>query len=168
MAKVFQTPPIIAYRRDKNLADTLVHGKTNRALKQSDNACSCKVCHALHMEEIHSFSRDVKYRTAENPRCSDRNIVYALICNKCDKTVYVGETERTLKERIDEHLRDVRQQNEKHIMRHFEGHREEDVKVAILQRMFRESRIYRQLVEEQWIMKLKTKLPQGCNIKLNY
>ena len=28
-------------------------------------------------------------------------------------------------------------------------------------------RIYRQLVEEQWIMKLKTKLPQGCNIKLD-
>ena len=60
MAKAFQTPPIIAYRRDKNLADTLVHGKTNRALKHSDNACSCKVYHALHMEEIWSSSRDVK------------------------------------------------------------------------------------------------------------
>ena len=81
--------------------------------------------------------------------------------------MYVGETERTLKERIDVHLRDVRQQNEKPIMRHFEGHEEEDVKVAIMQRMFRESRIYRQLAEEQWIIKLKTKIPQGCNVKLN-
>ena len=27
--------------------------------------------------------------------------------------------------------------------------------------------IYRQLAEEQWIMKLKTKIPQGCNVKLN-
>ena len=167
MAKAFQTPPIVAYRRDKNLADTLVHGKTNRALKQTDNACSCKVCCALHTEEIWNSSKDGKYRTAENAKCSDRNIVYALICNKCDKTVYVGETERTLKERIVEHLRDVRQQNEKPIMRHFEGHEEEDVKVAIMQRMFRESRIYRQLAEEQWIIKLKTKIPQGCNVKLN-
>ena len=59
-----------------------------------------------------------------------------------------------LKERIDEHLRDVRQQAEKPIMRHFECHKEEDVKVTILQRMFREGRIYRQLAEEQWIVKL--------------
>ena len=51
---------------------------------------------------------DANYKTAENASCSDRNVVYALICCKCDKTVYVGETERMLKERIDEHLRDVR------------------------------------------------------------
>ena len=74
---------------------------------------------------------------------------------------------RMLKERIDEHLRDIRQQAEKPIMRHFEGHKEEHVKVTILQRMFREGRIYRKLAEEQWIVKLKTKMPQGCNVKLN-
>ena len=33
MAKVFPIPPIVAYRRDKNLCDFLVRGKTNRALK---------------------------------------------------------------------------------------------------------------------------------------
>ena len=167
MTEVFQKPPIVAYRRDKNLADTLVHGKTNKALKQKDSTCSCKICNAMHREEIWSSTRDAKYKTAENPSCSDRNIVYALICCKCDKTVYVGETERTLKERTDEHLRDVRQQVEKPIMRHFEGHKEEQLRVTILQRMFQEGRIYRQLAEEQWIMKLKTKIPQGCNVKLN-
>ena len=121
----------------------------------------------MHRDEVWSSTRDASYKTAENVSCSDRNVVYALICCKCDKTVYVGETERMLKERIDEHLRDVRQQAEKPIMRHFEGHKEEHVKVTILQRMFREGRIYRQLAEEQWIVKLKTKMPQGCNVKLN-
>ena len=167
MTEVFQKTPIVAYRRDKNLADTLVHGKTNKALKQKDSTCSCKICNAMHREEIWSSTRDVKYKTAQDPSCSDRNIVYALICCKCDKTVYVGETERTLKERTDEHLRDVRQQAEKPIMRHFEGHKEEQLRVTILQRMFQEGRIYRQFAEEQWIMKLKTKIPQGCNVKLN-
>ena len=81
--------------------------------------------------------------------------------------MYVGETERMLKERIEEHLRDVRQQAEKPIIRHFEDHKEEHVKVTILQRMFREGRIYRQLAEDQWIVKLETKMPQGCNVKLN-
>ena len=58
-----------------------------------------------HREEIWSTTRDAKYMAADNPSCSDRNVVYALICRQCDKTVYVGETERMLNERIDEHLR---------------------------------------------------------------
>ena len=52
-------------------------------------------------------------------------------------------------------------------MKHFEGHKEEQLRVTILQRMFQEGRIYRQLAEEQCIMKLKTKIPQWCNMKLN-
>ena len=58
-------------------------------------------------------------------------------------------------------------QSEKPIMRHFEGYKEEHVKFIILQRMFREGRIYRPLAEEQRIVKLETKMPQGCNVNLN-
>ena len=168
MTEVFQKPPIVAYRRDNNLADTLVHGKTNKALKQKDSTCSCRIYNAMHREEISSSTRDAKYKTAENPSCSDRNVVYALICCKCDNIVYVGEIERTLKEGINEHFRGVRQQAEKTIMRHFEGNKEEQLRVTILQRTFKEGRIYRQLTEEQWIMKLKTKISQGCHVKLNW
>ena len=167
MARVFQTPPIVAYRRDKNLCDVLVHGKTNKALKRVDNTCSCRVCQAVLKDDIWNSTSDEAFKTVQTASCSDRNVVYALICSRCNKTVYVGETERSLKERTEEHLRDVRQQADKPIMRHFEGHCEEHVKVAIVQRTFQEGRIYRQLAEEQWIVKLKTKVPQGCNIKLN-
>ena len=52
-------------------------------------------------------------------------------------------------------------------MRSFEGYKEEQLRVTILQRMLQEGRIYRQLAEEQWIRKLKTKIPQVCNVKLN-
>ena len=52
--------PIVAYRRDKNLADTLVNGKTNKALKQKDSTCSCKICNAMHKEEIWSSTRGAK------------------------------------------------------------------------------------------------------------
>ena len=99
--------------------------------------------------------------------CTDRNVVYGLLCNLCDKTIYVGETERSLKERIEEHLRDVRSQNDKPIMKHFTGHSDKTVSVVILKRMYDGGRIHRQLVEEQWIKKLRTKFPQGCNIKMN-
>lgn len=83
-----------------------------------------------------------QYRTTQILGCSDRIVVYVLICSKCDKTVYVGKTERTVKERTEEHLGDVRNQTDIPIMRHFEGHREEDVKVAVLQCVSQEGRIY--------------------------
>ena len=37
MQEVFAKPPLLAFRRDKNICDTLVHGKTNRALKTAEN-----------------------------------------------------------------------------------------------------------------------------------
>jgi len=167
MKEVFPSPPIIAYRRDRNICDSLVHGKTNNALKQSSNPCKCKVCESIHVGAVWSTDRTRKYGTASIPKCTDRNLVYALMCSKCDATVYVGETERSLKERTNEHLRDVRQQVEKPIMKHFKGHTEDNLMVTILQRMYKEGRIYRQLIEEEWIRKLGTKAPHGCNIKLN-
>ena len=45
------------------------------------------------------------------------------MCDRCKMTVYVGETERSLKERVSEHMRDVKNQAEKPIMRHFNGHK---------------------------------------------
>ena len=38
-----------------------------------------------------------------------------------------------MKERISEHLKDVKNQAEKPNMRHFKGHMKEDVKFAVLQ-----------------------------------
>lgn len=37
MVEVFRIPPVVAYRRDKNLCDAFVYVKTNKALKQTDN-----------------------------------------------------------------------------------------------------------------------------------
>ena len=45
--------------------------------------------------------------------CKDQNLVYVLLCKNCEKTVYVGEAERTLKERIDEHMHGIKYQKEK-------------------------------------------------------
>ena len=47
--------------------------------------------------------------------------------------IYVGETRRSMKERINKHLRDVKPQAEKPVMRRFKGYRVEDVTFAALQ-----------------------------------
>lgn len=165
MMEVFKDQPLVAFRRDRNLCDTLVHGKTNRAITTSMPKCPCKVCSIIQEGNISDVSRKETFRTVTNMSCTDRNLVYGLMCARCDKTIYVGETERTLKERITEHLRDVRLQTEKPVNRHFKDHSENDLRVTILQRVFHEGRVYRQLIEDLWIRKLGTKVPFGCNVK---
>ena len=99
--------------------------------------------------------------------CKTSNVVYALACHRCDRTVYVGETERTLKARITEHLRDVRLEKEKPINKHFCGHSEDDVRVAVMKRMPDDSKAHRLLWEERYIRLLGTMVPMGCNVKTN-
>ena len=53
-------------------------------------------------------------------------------------------------------------------MRHFSGHRVDDMHVVVLQSLGREGRAYRQLVEEKRIIRLGTKAPFGCNVQLNF
>ena len=67
----------------------------------------------------------------------------------CEKTVYVEETEQTLKERTIEHKRDLKFQKGKPIMRHFRNHEEKYLSVAILTRTTGENKIYRLIREEK-------------------
>ena len=42
------------------------------------------------------------WKINKSVNCEDKNIVYMIECNKC-MLKYIGETERTLKDRIGEH-----------------------------------------------------------------
>ncbi|XP_045208770.2 uncharacterized protein LOC123560670 [Mercenaria mercenaria] len=167
MRTVFQEPPLLAFRRDKNIRDVLVHGKTNRAFRSSPDICSCHICLLIFKGEVADTTKRHTYQTVTHTSCSDTNLVYGLLCKPCNKTIYVGETERSLKERISEHLRDIRQQVDKPINRHFIGHTERDLQVVVLQKLYHEGRLYRQILEEKWMKKLATKFPHGCNVKYN-
>ena len=119
MREVFDKPPLLAFRRDKNLCDVLVHREDRqnfRTLKEEN--CACDVCESIIKDTISDTwkyqRRGINYltvwlktRPARRPAWF-RNLIYALICNRCAKTVYVGETERTLKERTTEHRRDIK------------------------------------------------------------
>lgn len=167
MSKVFPIQPIIAFRRDSNLCDTLVHKKTNNSLKQNDKVCGCSLCLTIRRDSISDSRNRKSFPVLADSKCTDRNLIYALICNKCDLTVYVGETERTLKERVEEHRRDIKYQRDKPIMKHFKNHSERDLHVAVMSKTAGENKAYRLIVEEHWIKNLETRTPQGCNIKTN-
>ena len=121
MREVFRVPPLVAFRRDRNLCDTLVHGKTNKALKATSKDCEdgCKKCQQIVRDEISNTSGNISYTPVRDATCRTCNVVYGIICMKCDSIVYVGKTEKELCKRMGEHLRDVRLHKEKPINSHF-------------------------------------------------
>lgn len=171
MREVFSELPMVAFRRDRNLCDVLVHTKTNRVLKSNRAGClrhACEVCRIMTTgEAITDTSGENTYSTRKEVDCSTRNVVYVISCVRCDRVVYVGETERSVRERMLEHMRDVRNGLDKPIIKHFDKeHSVCDMRISVLREMYGESRNCRILWEERWIKWLGTRVPAGCNVKV--
>jgi Na+-translocating ferredoxin:NAD+ oxidoreductase RnfC subunit len=173
MTEIFKEPPIVAYRRDRNLGDLLVHGKLNRIVNGREiggkKTCAekCLICEmCTRSVDMKDTSLKIK-GSAKHSECKMWNLVYGISCAKCERVVYVGETGRSLKERMKEHVADVRHRRAKPVADHFssDGHTEKDMGVTVLERMKDNSRYYRQIKELQWIEKLQTEAPQGLNRK---
>ena len=108
----------------------------------------------------------MRFETVKDADCRTRNVVYCIRCNRCNIVVYVGETERQLKERMAEHLRDVRLKKDKPINDHFNSiHDEGDLRFSILRNLHNAGHCERLLYESLWIRDLNTSKPCGCNVK---
>ena len=165
---IFGKPSLVSYRRGKNLCDTLVHAKTHRVVRTNRVICDCSICDLIVRHPIMDTRRQQTCAVIKEVNCATNNIVYALLCNKCQTTIYVGETSRSIKERLSEHRRDVRAQNGKPICRHFDYlHDCEDVRISVLKTMPDRSLQHRLICEKHYINKLQTMTPSGCNIKIN-
>ena len=120
-------------RRDKNLRDILVRARLprpvplpdahTRARSAATNYCSkpyCQYCKILNKTgRITSIVTEKEYNTRLKVTCRSNNLIYCLCCDACGKH-YVGQTKRPLVERLHEHLRNINQQTDIHIVgRHF-------------------------------------------------
>jgi len=93
MKEVFEEAPIVAYRRGRNLGDTLVHGKTNRIVRGVSNQpieCQkkCVVCDML-KKGIHRCDDELSKQVDRKQRCDAWNVVYGINCTRCDKRLVV-------------------------------------------------------------------------------
>ena len=91
--------------------------------------------------EIRDTTGAKSYHVQEEVDCNARDVIYCLLCSAYGITVYVGETERSLKERFMEHLRDVRNRADKPINRHFKNHPATAVQIVVLAKMFNGSKV---------------------------
>ena len=150
LKKVFPQPPMVAFRRTQNLRKKLIKAKVpppppkrkKRELMgmKKCNQPGCEACpFILPGKDVTSpFSAaNVKINTSLD--CNSKNIVYSLFCSKDNcKQIYVGKTERKLKERLAEHKASVRK-NEKNVVGvHFNGpgHNLENLKISAIEKVF--------------------------------
>ena len=121
--RIFSQPPLISFKRDKNVGNFLVRSalKTNEQPGTFKCARSrCKTClFIVNTSKISGPKRSVKI--TDRFTCTSANVIYCITCTLCNK-LYIGETGRRLGDRFREHLRDVEKNDKdasKPVARHF-------------------------------------------------
>jgi len=88
MKKIFQEIPIVAYRRGRNLGDTLVHGKTNRVMRDLTTSVvrcqkKCIVCDMLKRGQ--HWDDENREQIDRRQECGMWNVVYGINCLRSKK-----------------------------------------------------------------------------------
>ena len=119
LKEIFPDPLLVAYRRDRNLMDVLVHTKHKRTFEQQqkEKCNKCAVC--PYITDKTEFTHGEGKYMSSTTNCKANNIVHGIECTKCDQIVYVGETGTTLYERIQNHLTAIRKDGGQPIPTHF-------------------------------------------------
>lgn len=152
---------ILAYRRNKNLKDLLVHSDLARAGTKRQNLRT--------FFSIIKFIKNIE-TGSEAPvwqkiTMETRNVVYGIKCKKCHK-LYIGETKNPLVERLKQHIYHIRKMDRSTALySHFQHHTLESVQIFGLEHNLDWTRKQRQRAEWMWINKLNTYHPLGLNEK---
>ena len=98
-SNVFETLPVIGFKKGKSLRDILVRAKVP-PLKTEEGLCGpcnkpkCEICkHITKTHKFESSSTKRKYSVRpQNLNCASKNVVYLFACKTCHKQ-YPGSTE---------------------------------------------------------------------------
>ena len=175
LSEVFKRPPIIAYKRQQNIRQYVIRSKVQikqtyekrnvRGLKKCGH--NCTMCPYVREGKVIKIN-GIEWKINHNLHCKSYNVVYALICKKDNcREVYIGETKRLLKFRIDEHQGYISNRKiEKATSEHFSqpGHSLADLSVTALERVKRNNILYRKEREEYFIRLFDT-YNRGINKK---
>ena len=105
---IFSLPPLISFKRDKNLGNFFVRSAFKFNNKPGTFTCKrtrCKTCPFIsNTVNISGPNRSVK--VTDHFTCISSNVIYCITCTLCKK-IYIGETGRRLTDRFREHLRDA-------------------------------------------------------------
>ena len=172
LKEIFPEPPLVAYKRPKNIRDKLIRSKVppptkipKRKLPGMKKCNKCSVCPFIQEgKTVKATSTNFKVDINSSVTCSTTNVIYLLGCDKCPQQ-YIGETERMLKDRFLEHKGYANTNNQtKATGLHFsqKGHSVNNMKITILEKVFNENPQFRKQREKMYIQKFNTKY-KGLN-----
>ena len=173
---IFKLPPIIAFRRPKNLKDLLVPvtltSRVHEIHVPRNSPCGtsrCKTCPILKTRnEFTSKATDERFTIKIHAVCKTSNIVYLIECRKCGPQ-YVGESGQVLRKRMNNHRFDVThgRTEASPVAAYFRsaGHSEADLSVCVIDRLGKEDVIRRKNQGSRWIRTLGTLWPRGMNLR---
>jgi hypothetical protein len=159
-------PPLVAFRRDRNLRDLLIHsrllGPQDAPRGTSPYGRPCLTCSHTLLTDTLPFPLG-SFTTQGSYSCTTRNVVYAIVCMRCQQK-YIGETGLTLGERFAQHLWSVAQDSGVPVANHFNlpQHSKTDMRITVLEVCFSRSRD-RYLLENRLILRLGVNTPHGVN-----
>ena len=161
MQQIFPQSPVVAYRRDANLQDILIHKKHNKQFFGKDHKCepcgkNCALCPYIHETNRFAGPDGKEYTIRNYINCKSTNVIYAIFCKRCQKYVYVGETGDTLYQRQLLNLSMIRRRRDDPVAKHFfeNHHNTGDFSVVGLEKLFG-SKEHRQTREKLWIKKIE-------------
>ena len=119
VAEIFQSSPILAFRRNKNLRDIIgtkliengkvkrnftnkIQGKCTPCLANNRTLCCKQVVHRL----VRSNQTNRIFQIYQNLNCKSKYVIYLLECTKC-KIQYVGKAKTEFNIRLYNHRKDV-------------------------------------------------------------
>ena len=170
---IFSLPPLISFKRDKNLGNFLVRSAFKFNNKPGTFTCKrtrCKTCPFIsNTVNISGPNRSVK--VTDHFTCISSNVIYCITCTLCKK-IYIGETGRRLADRFREYLRDAEQNNtdvSKPVARHFNlpNHSHHNMTICGLY-LHHGNTESRKNLEQKLIFQLGTLSPHGINERLSF
>ena len=161
LEEAFDKPPMVAYTRNKNLKDTLIRAKinknNNRETRKQRGMKQCGKCIACSFVKEGRTIKTKHFTWTLNRQfnCNSENVIYLLQCDKENcRQIYIGETEREIKERIKEHIGYAKNKIlHKSTGHHFNlpGHSWQNMKFSVVGKLKSSDKIYRQEKEKHFI-----------------
>ena len=173
--EVYPEPPLIAYKRQKNIKDSIIRAKVStkserpvRRLKGMKKCTkNCTACPFVKEgSEVKRFKQ--KWNITKDVNCETSNCVYMIECQKeyC-KQRYIGETDRPISERISEHRgyihnKKLNQATGAHF--NLPGHGLSDMKFTVLEKVLKSDESYRK-ERESYHIEIFNTFYRGINRK---
>jgi hypothetical protein len=172
MKNVLPEPPICGERNCKSIRNILmptvlplppVQNPGN--FKCSRNKCIICKKHLVQSRSFTSCRTGETFQVRGHFTCDSKNIIYLIVCIKCNEAQYVGETKNTLRDRFYPHRSTIGTNTGTPLTMHFNqaDHSLDDMGCMVIEQVSSSTEIGRLKRESFWITKLRTLIPEGLN-----